>query len=115
MGGASQMPLPFPFPVLIIIGLIISLVSILIAFDARDRGMSKFVSVMWALAVQMFPPAALVYLLVRYFAKKMGAIQTPGAPPGAPPAAPPGTKFCPYCGVSLPQDARLCSRCSKLL
>jgi hypothetical protein len=109
MTGASQLQLPFSFPVLVILSIVVSLVSVMIAFDARERGMTKFLAIIWFFAIQLFPPIIILYLLLRYLSKKQGA---PPPPPGG---APSGTKHCPYCGAEVPPDARICGKCSKLL
>lgn len=113
MGGPTQLQLPFPWPVVLIISMIILVVSILIAFDARDRGMSKFFAIVWAIAVQLFPPAALVYLLVRRFVPRPGMSQGPR--PDAPPPPPHGKNLCPYCGADIASGAKLCAKCGRLL
>jgi len=124
MQGVSNIALPFPLPVLILISVISSLAGILVAFDARERGMSKFTAIAWFFGIQLFPPIVIMYLFMRWLESRLlSGMRPPGVPPppsGSTGAQPPESsqsshKYCPYCAAPLSGNEKICQGCGRLL
>ena len=103
--------------VIIILSVIVNLAGVLVALDARERGMSKVTAVLWFFAVIVFfgLPAA-VYLLFRnsvLSGRNTSHTGTPQASDPSPPAT--AQRFCPYCGAPQQPHAKLCPDCGKFL
>lgn len=97
---------------LFIFSLGISLASVLVALDARDRGRNKSVCVMWFFAIIIFPPALFGYLISR----NISIAVTPSASfKKAAKEEIPYTAECPYCGETGDAGAKICSACGRLL
>jgi hypothetical protein len=113
MKGIPGLPANIPLALFFFLGLIAALTSLIVALDARERGMSKFVAIAWGIAVQMFFPMALVYLFMRFlmsarkgkgtaqvfFQKQVQAIP----------------ERCSYCAAELPENSRVCKECGRLV
>ena len=90
----------------IVAGMIIFVMAVMVAMDARERGARKEAGVLWAMGIVFFFPVVLVYLLLRA-RRPAGAANVPETPkPG---------KSCPYCGGLVGSDEKLCRRCGRLL
>lgn len=99
---------------LVVLSVLVNLAGVLVALDARDRGMTKIAAVLWYFAVVILfgLPAALYMMTRNSGASKPG----PGAPP-PPPVQPPAQsrRFCPYCGEPQDADSKICPACRKFL
>lgn len=114
MINMQNMPLN-QIALILILSVAVGVTALTIAFDARDRGMSKFSAVMLGLAVQMFFPIAIIYCLVRMFTPaKTGARPFQGGRP-AQPAQPEQHIYCPYCAAPVKGDTKICPGCGRLL
>jgi len=99
-----------------------SLAAILVAFDARERGMPKFTAIAWFFGIQLFPPAILIYLFMRWMESRLlNGMRPPGTPPQDfkgfnPPEKEQSThKYCPYCAAPLNGNEKICHGCGRLL
>lgn len=99
--------------VLFIFSLGISLGSVLVALDARDRGLNKTVCVAWFFAIIIFPPVLFAYLVSRNIsiAMKSGSAFKQASKKEEIPYA----EECPYCGATGDAGAKICSACGRLL
>ncbi len=90
--------------ILFVLSIAVSLIAVLVALDSQDRGKSKTHSILWFFAIQLFAPAALVYLAVRNRGKAQArnakAIETFN---------------CPYCNAPYHEGDRMCSQCGRIL
>lgn len=115
MPAGTSIPMTIPpsyMPVFImanVVWIAISFVAILIAFDARDRGMTKPVAIVWFLAVQLFPPAALAYLLIRNLTGKTPMFKLRSG------AEKKTKRYCPYCAAPVEGEEKICRGCGRLL
>jgi len=111
------------FLILLVAQIIISLIAITVAFDAKEHGATKFAAISWFFAVQFFVPFAVLYYLLKFLMLKAqqrnGTAGKPIFPP-PPGSAPPGatskgSKYCPYCAAPLDSNERICRGCGRLL
>ena len=117
MGGMPSpipnMPLPLAL-VFLALSLAINLAGVLVALDARERGLSKASAILWYFAViALFGLPAAFYLLIRNNARPgRGGGEVAPSQQGRPE---PRQEFCPYCGAPRPPGSRICPSCGKLL
>jgi len=97
---------PSSLATLALLATAISVAAVLVALDARDRGLSRGFCVLWSLGVQLFFPLIFIYL----FFRNSGASQRP-----APLRTTIAKLECPYCGKPHDEGARLCSGCGRFL
>jgi len=95
-----------------ILGLFVALAGILVAFDAYDRGVKKVTCILWFFSIQLFPPVILLYFFFR-----PGGMAKQGRGGGRITGEnkSPEEVICPYCGNSLNEKDRICSKCGRLL
>jgi hypothetical protein len=90
-----------------IFGLLVSLVSLLVAMDARDHGNRKEVCAIWFFAVSFFPPVAFLYLFLKSRAAAGAAKREPEPTERI--------QTCPYCNGGFPPGTKICPHCGRLL
>lgn len=100
----QQLPSEF-WVIFVFANLIVSLIALFVALDVRERGMTRATVIAWFVGVQLFWPAALIYLLVR---KRLDVAYVP-------PAQQAVRLACPYCNEPIEPGARLCRSCRRLL
>ena len=93
-----------PMGLLLLISMGVALVAVLVALDARERGMSKPAAICWFFAVQLFLPIVVIYMILRRNGLPLKNIQQPPEP-----------VHCPYCDAELEAGARVCQSCRRLL
>jgi hypothetical protein len=97
---------------LVVFSMLINLAGVLVAMDARERGMSKRTAVLWYFAVIMlFGLPAIAYLILRNAesSKSNTAPQRPAKQNTLP------QKYCPYCGAPQAAGSKICPACQKFL
>lgn len=98
---------------LIAISTLVNLAGVLVALDARDRGMNKFTAVIWYFAViALFGLPAVLYLFLR---KPLASAGSRGQNAAADSQPAPPQRYCPYCGQAQEPDSKICPACRKLL
>lgn len=103
---------------LVVMQSLIFIVSVLVALDARERGMKKEASVFWSFIVMVFPPFIFLYMMFRTLRQRQEFTvgkQSEKPVIQAPPPPVPAAVKCPYCGGDTEPGAKLCKRCGRLL